>query len=73
MNKNIRELINDQKFTKIRKTLYQRNSYIGHTQQTLNAFLCIFIFRTYYIYFDVRNFKSIYEKLLEVFCKKRCS
>ena len=51
--------MNDHKFTKIRKTLYQRKSYIGHTQQTLNAFLCIFIFRTYYIYFGVRNFKSI--------------
>ena len=51
--------MNDHKFTKIKKTLYQRNSYIGHTQQTLNAFLCIFIFRTYYIYFGVRNFKSI--------------
>ena len=30
--------MNDHKFTKIRKTLYQRKSYIGHTQQTLDAF-----------------------------------
>ena len=51
--------MNDHKFTKIRKTLYQGNSYIGHTQQTMNAFLCMFIFRTYYIYFGVRNFKLI--------------
>ena len=51
--------MNDHIFTKIRKTLHQRNSYVGHIQQTLNVFLCIFIFTTYYIYFGVRNFKSI--------------
>ena len=48
--------MNDHKFTKIGKMLYQRNSYIGYTLQTLNAFPCIYI--SIYI-FGVRNSKSI--------------